>query len=283
MLTRDDLAKLNPILSLTEAAAMCAGYPHSRVSEDGPNGNFTLNTWDDEIGRNDPYAAEVFEVVLTSLVRAVTHNQLPATVVVYANAYLGYIESVSSHPDEEQSQRDNLISQLRPDKTTVHREDLNQWFLQQGVKPEAFFPKSDSVSILDQSHHCYAPKLAALCAAWLSVVENGVPVGSTAKQTIKDYLVNKGSKFTKDGQALVSKTGADELAAIANWDGLGEKAKYLGDIIGVDPDIFAARQNLTYELHKKRSINQALIPDQETFLKVYHNSTNPPTDDDLPF
>ncbi len=166
ILSREELNKLNQIISLTEVAALCAGYSSNDVCIDEYD-NISLDTYEDKIGKRNKYAEEVFTTVLKSLTRAIIHNQLKATVVTHKDSYLGYFRNCMAHPDDEEIIREGLISTLDQSQTTVYMDDLKEWFLKQGVKPEALFPKTDSLSLFDINHHCYAPKLAALVAAWL--------------------------------------------------------------------------------------------------------------------
>ncbi|WP_208440017.1 hypothetical protein [Bartonella raoultii] len=115
--------------------------------------------------------------------------------------------------------------------SSVLVEDLKEWLLSRGQRPAFFFPKNDSGDIQDQkyafqnpNHPRYAPKLAAIVAAW-EMVSEAAP-GKTVKGTLMKWLREHAVQYKLvDDDNLPREKLIEELAAVANWETRGGAPK----------------------------------------------------------
>ncbi|WP_375635566.1 hypothetical protein [Bartonella sp. MR90HLJMH] len=116
--------------------------------------------------------------------------------------------------------------------SSVSLDDLRKWLLLRGKRPKVFFPEDDSRDVKDQkyafqdpTHPRYAPKLAAIVAAWEAVSE--VEGGKTVKGTLAKWLQQNADQYDlhnkKNGK--LKKDVIEELAAVANWEPTGGAPK----------------------------------------------------------
>ncbi|WP_375693079.1 MULTISPECIES: hypothetical protein [unclassified Bartonella] len=116
--------------------------------------------------------------------------------------------------------------------SSVSLDDLKEWLLLCGKRPKVFFPEDDSAETKDQkyafqdpTHPRYAPKLAAIVAAWEAVSE--VEGGKTVKGTLAKWLQQNADQYDlhnkKSGK--LKKDVIEELAAVANWEPTGGAPK----------------------------------------------------------
>ncbi|EJF78587.1 hypothetical protein MCO_00614 [Bartonella sp. DB5-6] len=115
--------------------------------------------------------------------------------------------------------------------SSVSLDDLREWLLSCGKRPKLLFPEVDSHEMKDQKyafqddkHPRYAPKLAAVVAAWEAVKE--AAPNKTVKQTLEKWLQEHASQYNlldkKTGEA---KKIIAELASVANWEPEGGAPK----------------------------------------------------------
>ncbi|MGF7157249.1 hypothetical protein [Bartonella heixiaziensis] len=122
-------------------------------------------------------------------------------------------------------------------QTTVNEEDLKEWLCSRGMRPKFFFPEDDShemkgqrYAFQDPTHPRYAPKLAAVVAAWEAVTE--VAPGEIVKQTLKKWLQDNASQYN----LFNKKTGKrsddviEQLASVANWEPTGGAPKTIAKV-----------------------------------------------------
>ncbi|WP_273789555.1 hypothetical protein [Bartonella sp. ML70XJBT] len=121
----------------------------------------------------------------------------------------------------------NFQDFIDADSSHVPVEDLKEWLLSYGQRPAFFFPKNDSGDIQDQkyafqdpNHPRYAPKLAAVVAAW-EVVHKAAP-SKTVKGTLMKWLREHAIQYKLvDDDNLPREKLIEELASVANWETRG--------------------------------------------------------------
>ncbi|WP_375638301.1 hypothetical protein [Bartonella sp. AA16NXGY] len=98
--------------------------------------------------------------------------------------------------------------------------------------PSIFFPEDDSAETKDQKYYAfqdpthprYAPKLAAIVAAWEAVSE--AEGGKTVKGTLIKWLSEHAVQYKLvDDDNLPREKLIEELAAVANWEPTGGAPK----------------------------------------------------------
>ncbi|WP_375705815.1 hypothetical protein [Bartonella sp. AA2SXKL] len=115
--------------------------------------------------------------------------------------------------------------------SSVSLDDLKKWLLLRGKRPKVFFPEDDSRDVKDQkyafqdpTHPRYAPKLAAIVAAWEAVSE--AEGGKTVKGTLIKWLSDNAVQYKLvDDDNLPREKLIEELAAVANWEPTGGAPK----------------------------------------------------------
>ncbi|WP_375695825.1 hypothetical protein [Bartonella sp. AC67GZZY] len=116
--------------------------------------------------------------------------------------------------------------------SSVSLDDLKEWLLLCGKRPKVFFPEDDSRDVKDQkyafqdpTHPRYAPKLAAIVAAWEAVSE--AEGGKTVKGTLIKWLQQNADQYDlrnkKNGK--LKEDVIEQLASIANWEPTGGAPK----------------------------------------------------------
>ncbi|WP_375670635.1 hypothetical protein [Bartonella sp. CL434QHHD] len=113
------------------------------------------------------------------------------------------------------------------DSSYVRVDDLKEWLSSRGLYPPFFFPEDDSRDVKDQkyafqdpTHPRYAPKLAAIVAAWEAVSE--AEGGKTVKGTLIKWLSENAIQYKLvDNNNLPRENLIEELAAVANWEPTG--------------------------------------------------------------
>ncbi|WP_375643292.1 MULTISPECIES: hypothetical protein [unclassified Bartonella] len=117
------------------------------------------------------------------------------------------------------------------DSSYVLVEDLKEWLSSRGLYPPFFFPEDNSAETKDQkykfqdpTHPRYAPKLAAIVAAWEAVSE--AEGGKTVKRTLIKWLSENAVQYKLvDDNNLPREKLIEELAAVANWKPIGGAPK----------------------------------------------------------
>ncbi|WP_375664773.1 hypothetical protein [Bartonella sp. CL162QHHD] len=115
--------------------------------------------------------------------------------------------------------------------SSVSLDDLKEWLLLRGKRPKVFFPEDNFAETKDQkyafqdpTHPRYAPKLAAIVAAWEAVSE--AEGGKTVKGTLIKWLSDNAVQYKLvDDDNLPREKLIEELAAVANWEPTGGAPK----------------------------------------------------------
>lgn len=116
--------------------------------------------------------------------------------------------------------------------SSVSLDDLKEWLLLCGKRPKVFFPEDNFAETKDQkyafqdpTHPRYAPKLAAIVAAWEAVSE--AEGGKTVKGTLIKWLQQNADQYDlrnkKNGK--LKEDVIEQLASIANWEPTGGAPK----------------------------------------------------------
>ncbi|WP_375696367.1 hypothetical protein [Bartonella sp. AP331QHHD] len=117
------------------------------------------------------------------------------------------------------------------DSSYVRVDDLKEWLSLRGKRPKVFFPEDNFAETKDQkyafqdpTHPRYAPKLAAIVAAWEAVSE--AEGGKTVKGTLIKWLSDNAVQYKLvDDDNLPREKLIEELAAVANWEPTGGAPK----------------------------------------------------------
>ncbi|WP_330168188.1 hypothetical protein [Bartonella grahamii] len=126
----------------------------------------------------------------------------------------------------------NFLDFINADSSYVLVEDLKEWLLLRNKRFSFFFPEDAAAETKDQkyafqdpTHPRYAPKLAAVVAAWEAVRE--AEGGKTVKGTLAKWLQQNADQYDlhnkKNGK--LKKDVIEELAAVANWEPTGGAPK----------------------------------------------------------
>ncbi|WP_375681293.1 hypothetical protein [Bartonella sp. AP60NXGY] len=116
--------------------------------------------------------------------------------------------------------------------SSVSLDDLKEWLLLCGKRPKVFFPEDAAAETKDQKYYAfqdpthprYAPKLAAIVAAWEAVSE--AEGGKTVKGTLIKWLSEHAVQYKLvDDDNLPREKLIEELAAVANWEPTGGAPK----------------------------------------------------------
>ncbi|WP_273788649.1 hypothetical protein [Bartonella grahamii] len=147
-------------------------------------------------------------------------------------AYHAIVQAGKSNRLEIEWSYYNFSDFIDADSSYVRVDDLKEWLSLRGLYPPFFFPEDDSRDVKDQkyafqdpTHPRYAPKLAAIVAAWEAVSE--VEGGKTVKGTLAKWLQQNADQYDlhnkKNGK--LKKDVIEELAAVANWEPTGGAPK----------------------------------------------------------
>ncbi|WP_144752784.1 hypothetical protein [Bartonella saheliensis] len=125
----------------------------------------------------------------------------------------------------------DFFGSIDVDFSYVLVEDLKKWLLSRGHRPAFFFPEGDAGDIQDQkyafqnpNHPRYAPKLAAIVAAWEAVSE--AAPGKSVKGTLIKWIREHAIQYKLvDDDNLPREKLIEELAAVANWETRGGAPK----------------------------------------------------------
>lgn len=222
----DDLWRLSEDFSVTDAAALIAGYNPVMLQRCS----------------NDSHFDRVFDryhVVMEGLCKAVSNGRIKAS-IRYSARKFGYVDHLAdtdaaeselsiAQPgtakaeDEELADDHSCFFKRFPDwnLTTVSRDDLVAWLASRGVKPGFFFPDakpSGDLDFLDPKHPRYTRKLAAAVRAWQAVTDPG---RKTPKQALEKWLREHAAEFEltdDDGNPI--RGAMEECSTVANW-GIG--------------------------------------------------------------
>lgn len=222
----DSLWHLHDTLTVTDAAALIAGYDPGYVSRCENDTNF-----EGRFSRLHP--------ARSALVNAITARKLAANLRYDAEPrYVAGIDNLhqrsywGKEDVLEVTGRDGESYVVDPEpnwrKTTVALGDLRDWLSGRGIKSGFFFPDAiDTPDYLDQSSPRYAPKLAAAVSAWQAVSDPG---GKHPKQALTKWLREHASKYgLADDDGKPNETGIEEVAKVANWRQSGGAPKTPGE------------------------------------------------------
>ena len=206
----------------------------------------TDNEWDNDFaGNTDDEAHRQVGIISSAITRAITSGKLKARIAypwqwVEDNSFGWDDERLATYSpasfqleeDERSPDADGLytgcIIRRDPDwnRTTIDREDLREWLRSRGITDGFFFSEAErkgEPEYLNPKHSHYAPKLAALVAAWEYVNANpDYAHAKTTKQKIEKWLNENAATYgLTDDDGMPRKSQIGELSAIANWDTRG--------------------------------------------------------------
>ncbi|WP_375626468.1 hypothetical protein [Bartonella sp. PS17NMGDW] len=147
-------------------------------------------------------------------------------------AYHAIVQAGKSNRLEIEWSYYNFSDFIDADSSYVRVDDLKEWLSSRGLYPPFFFPEDDSAETKDQKYYAfqdpthprYAPKLAAIVAAWEAVSE--VEGGKTVKGTLIKWLSDNAVQYKLvDDNNLPREKLIEELAAVANWEPTGGAPK----------------------------------------------------------
>ncbi|WP_375668248.1 hypothetical protein [Bartonella sp. AP36NXGY] len=147
-------------------------------------------------------------------------------------AYHAIVQAGKSNRLEIEWSYYNFSDFIDADSSYVRVDDLKEWLSSRGLRPAFFFPEDDSAETKDQKYYAfqdpthprYAPKLAAIVAAWEAVSE--AEGGKTVKGTLIKWLSEHAVQYKLvDDDNLPREKLIEELAAVANWEPTGGAPK----------------------------------------------------------
>ncbi|WP_375675312.1 hypothetical protein [Bartonella sp. AP9QHHD] len=147
-------------------------------------------------------------------------------------AYHAIVQAGKSNRLEIEWSYYNFSDFIDADSSYVRVDDLKEWLSSRGLYPPFFFPEDDSAETKDQKYYAfqdpthprYAPKLAAIVAAWEAVSE--AEGGKTVKGTLIKWLSEHAVQYKLvDDNNLPREKLIEELAAVANWEPTGGAPK----------------------------------------------------------
>ncbi|MCZ2203321.1 hypothetical protein [Bartonella sp. A05] len=168
--------------------------------------------------------------------------------------------------------------------SSVGVRDLEGWLRWNDISSQFFFSELDvretkdqGYAFLDPNHLRYAPKLAAVVAAWEAVIE--AERGKTVKKTLESWLTRNAAQYDlldKNGKPKTKAIG--ELASVANWNPKGGAAPTPGNTPKTPGDL----SHFTGNSSSQKDENQNFILEDK---KESYNSTvsNNFGDDDILF
>ncbi len=100
--------------------------------------------------------------------------------------------------------------------TMIELDELKRWYASRGFSAPFFFPDGISVGFKDKDHPRYSAKLATAIEAWEAVTRPAK--NKSVKASLLDWIISNGVRFgLGNDEGIVSKTAAEEVAKIANW------------------------------------------------------------------
>lgn len=231
----DDLWCLSEDFSVTDAAALIAGYNPVMV----------------QCCRNDTNFDRVFSrypVVMEGLCKAVSNGRIKAN-IRYSAREFGYVDHLADIDSAESESwivehgttkaEDEILADDHscffksfPDwnLTTVSRDDLVVWLASRGIRTGFFFPdakSSDAPDYLDPNHSRYSHKLAASVKVWLAMEDENLRRGKGTVAAMEQWLESRykelGLVHEKDNKNNGTRAGdmnnsaISEAAKVANW------------------------------------------------------------------
>lgn len=216
----DDLWNLCEDFSVTDAAALIAGYNPSMV----------------ERCANDTFFDRVFpryEIALLALTNSIKNKKLAAAVRFAAREYghadqmadieyseSEYVQSFGSTAEDDERLATDHSCFYKPfpnwKLSTVSRDDLVPWLSRRGVRTGFFFSDaSDAPDYLDPCNPRYSKKLAAAVRAWQAVTNPG---GKSPKQALEKWLREHAGEFgLTDDEGNPVTAAMTECSTVANW------------------------------------------------------------------
>ncbi|WP_180338224.1 hypothetical protein [Bartonella mastomydis] len=152
--------------------------------------------------------------------------------VVFHIAYNAIVQAGHSSRLIIEWVENSILGFINESSSYVLVEDLKRWLLLRGQRPAFFFPKNDFDNIKDHkyafqdpNHPHYAPKLAAVVAAW-EVVHEAAP-NKSVKATLAEWLQENANQYDlRDKKSGKLKNDViEQLASVANWDPTGGAPK----------------------------------------------------------
>ncbi|WP_375623191.1 MULTISPECIES: hypothetical protein [unclassified Bartonella] len=147
-------------------------------------------------------------------------------------AYHAIVQAGKSNRLEIEWSYYNFLDFIDADSSYVLVEDLKKWLLWRNKRFSFFFPEDDSAETKDQNyafqdptHPPYAPKLAAIVAAWEAVRE--AEPNKSVKQTLIKWLQKNASQYNllNEKSNKLKKDVIEQLASVANWEPTGGAPK----------------------------------------------------------
>lgn len=121
----------------------------------------------------------------------------------------------------------NLEGTIDIGESIVEVKSLRDWLFKRGFKTGFFFPEDNHLpDYLDRNHPRYASKLAAAVNAWLSMEDEELLGGKSAKQALAKWLRENAADYRlSDADGKPNETGIEECAKVANWQEKGGAPK----------------------------------------------------------
>lgn len=220
----DDLWNLAEDLSITDAAALVAGY------DPGMTHRCSMDT-------NAEIEMPRYFIALKALTNAITNGRVKVALRYRAREYgyadamadieaseaevfgLNRIKGTTAEESEVVSDDDSCFYRPFPDwsLSTIARGDLVSWLTSRGIRSGFFFPNlTDAPDYLDRNNSRYAPKLAAAVRAWQAVTDPGK---KSPKQALERWLREHAAEFgmvDEDGSPI--NQAVEECSKVANWN-----------------------------------------------------------------
>jgi len=164
--------------------------------------------------------------------------------------------------------------ELDYEASTVNGASLTALLKEKNIQ-DAFFNDGNSLSLplLDSSHQCYAPKLAAAVEAWQQAV-NDASQGKTPKQRIEKWLRVNAARYglvKEDGK--LNEQAIEDISKVANWQPQGGAAK--------TPAVSNPEPELSSHEPKPIRLEKMNPPTPKNSKGL--QGENPPIEDDIPF
>jgi len=239
----DPLWKLADTLTITQAAALVAGYEPNEVRFNAYGDVYFENehgTTDSAGGHSVKTAFEAIKNAIFSgkLKGKIVHDSRPIEqaddrALFDMRECCGYNSAnYDTLCSDDEHVYDHYFVKNAPnlEKSFVTVDDLRVWLLSKGSRTGFLFPEKNlEPDYFDKDNPCYAPKLAASIRAWeaVSTEQKYKDNGKTVKKNLENWLTAHAADFglLKDDGEINNDAIVNQASKVANWDDKGGASK----------------------------------------------------------
>jgi len=239
----DPLWKLADTLTITQAAALVAGYEPNEVRFNAYGGVYFEN----ENGSTESAGGQSVKTAFEAIKNAIFSGKLKGKIIHDSRPIdhadeqslidiLEYGECNNASYEVLCSDDEHIYNHFfvknspNFEKSFVTADDLRAWLLSKGFsKGFLFSGKALEQDFFDKNNPCYAPKLAASIRAWeaVSTEQKYKDNGKTVKKNLENWLTAHAADFglLKDDGEINNDAIVNQVSKVSNWNDKGGASK----------------------------------------------------------